>query len=61
MISLLFSWKLMFIGSGFGLCVIPTEWRHSGYFDENISGFARFEFPNCKLQFATIAKIKRSQ
>ena len=30
MISLLFSWKLMFIGSGFDLCVTPTKWKHSG-------------------------------
>ena len=26
----------MFIGSGFGLCVIPTQLGHSGNFDEDI-------------------------
>ena len=34
----------MFIGSGFGLCVIPTEWEHSGNFDENIIAAAKFEY-----------------
>ena len=33
----------MFIGSGFGLCVIPTERVHSGIFDENIIANAIFE------------------